>query len=103
MQMYTQRSKDDGSTSYFQKLIITRLPHFEKLDLPQLKLYIETETMTQCFVCCNFRNNILIRYAEVKDEFFCILQMLRIHTGLKKLSKTNVYELHLKKESILYQ
>ena len=26
--------------------------------------------------------------------------MLRIHTGLRKLSKTNVYELHLKKNPL---
>ena len=28
---------------------------------------------------------------------FCILHMIRIHTGFLKLSKKNVYDLHLKK------
>ena len=53
MQMYMQCSKYDGSTSSLQTLIIPRLPHFEKLTLSQFKVYIETETMTNCFVCCN--------------------------------------------------
>ena len=48
--MYMQWSKDDSSTSSFQTLIIPRLPCFEKLDLSQFQLYIETQTMTQCFV-----------------------------------------------------
>ena len=54
MKMYMQWIKDNGSTSSFRKLIIPRLPRFEKLDLSQFQLYIETETTTQCFVCCNF-------------------------------------------------
>ena len=70
MQMYTQWSKDNGYTSSFRKLIITHLPSFEKLDLSQFKLYIETETMTHCFVCCNPQNNILVRSAEVKERVF---------------------------------
>ena len=32
---------------------------------------------------------------KVKNVF-CILHMLRIHTGLRKLSETNVYDPHLK-------
>ena len=61
--------KYDGSTSSFQKLIITRLPRFEKLALSQFKLYNETETMTHCFVCCNCQNTILIRSDEGKESF----------------------------------
>ena len=96
MQMYMQWIEDDGSNSSFQKLIITRLPRFEKLALSQFKVYIETETMNHCFVCFNFQKTILIRYYEGKERVFCILHMLRIHTGLRKLSKKNVYDLHLK-------
>ena len=81
MQMYTQWSKDNGYTSSFRKLIITHLPSFEKLDLSQFKLYIEAQTTTQCFVCRNCKKTILIRFDE---DFFCILHMLRIHTGLRK-------------------
>ena len=92
MQMYMQWSKDDGSTSSFQKSIIPHLPRFEKL---ALYLYIEIETMTQCFVCCNFQKTILIRSAEGKYLKSCILHLLSIHNGLRKLSKTNLYDLHL--------
>ena len=52
--------------------------------------------MTQCFVCCNCQNIILIQSSEGKETFL-YLHMLRIHTSLRKLSKTNVYDLHLKK------
>ena len=97
MKMYMQWSKDYGSTSSFRTLIIPRLPRFEILDFSQFKLYIETQKMTQCFVCCNFQKTILIRSTEGKETFFCILRMLRIHTGLRGLSKTNVYDLNLKK------
>ena len=91
MQMYMQWSKDDGSTSSFRKLTIPRLPPFEKLALSQFKLCIETKRMTQCFVRCNCQKTILIWYADDKEDIFCILHMLRVHTGLQKLSKTNVY------------
>ena len=46
MKMYIPWSKDNGSTSSFQKLIIPRLPHFEKIALSQIKLYVEDQTMT---------------------------------------------------------
>ena len=54
MQMYMQWSKEDSSTSSFQTLIIPRLPSFGKLNLSQFRVYIETQTTTQCFVCCNY-------------------------------------------------
>ena len=57
--------------------------------------------MSQFFVCYNFQKTILIRSAERKEKVFYILHMLRIHTGLRILSWTNVYELHLKKGSHL--
>ena len=60
MQIYMKWIKDNGSTSSFQTLIITRLPRLEKLALSQFKVYIETEKMTQYFVCCNFQKTILI-------------------------------------------
>ena len=59
-QMYMQWRKNYGSTSSFQKLIIPCLPLFEGLDLSQLLLYIEAQTMTQCFVCSNCKNTIFI-------------------------------------------
>ena len=66
---YLQWIKDDGSTSSFLKLIIPRLTFFEKLALSQFRLYIATQTMTQCFVCRNFQKTILIRSTESKDFF----------------------------------
>ena len=42
MKIYMQWSKDDASTSSFRTFIIPRLPLFEKLDLSQFKVYIET-------------------------------------------------------------
>ena len=99
--MYMQWSKDDGYTSSFWKLIIPRLLRFEKLDLSQFKLYIETETTTQCFVWFVYQKTILIRSTEGKEKFFCILHMLRIHYGLRKLIKTDVYDFHIKKRIYL--
>ena len=53
MKTYLQWSKDEGSTLSFRTLIITCLPCFKKLNLSQFKVYIETETMSHCFVCVN--------------------------------------------------
>ena len=69
MKMYMQWSKDDGSTSSFQELTIPCLPRFDKLALSQFKLYIESETIAQFFVCYNFQKAVLIRSAESKDFF----------------------------------
>ena len=101
MQIYIQWSKDDGSTSSSQTLIIPRLPRFYKMSLSKFQLYIEAQTMTQCFVFLNCQNTILIRSDEGKERFFCILHMLRINTGLWKWSKRNVYDLHLLKNKWL--
>ena len=60
MHIYMQWSKYGGSTSSFRTLIISRLPRFDKLALSQFKVYIETETTTHYFVCCNIQNTILI-------------------------------------------
>ena len=70
VKIYFQWSKDDGSTSSFQTFIIPSLPRFEKLTLSQFNLYIETETMTRLFVCCNSQKTVLIRYAEGKERVF---------------------------------
>ena len=66
MKMYIQWSKDYSSTSSSQTFVIPRLPRFDKLTLSPLQLYIEAQTMTQCFVCVNYQNTILVRYAEGK-------------------------------------
>ena len=70
MQIYTEWRKDDGFTSSVRTLIIPRLPSFGKLDFSQFKVYIDTETMTHCFVCCNLQKTIRIRYAEGKERVF---------------------------------
>ena len=82
MQIYMQWSKDNGYTSSNQKLIIECLPHLEKLAFSKFKLYFDVETMTHCYVCDNCQMSIFIQSTNVKEGFFCIIQMLRIHTGL---------------------
>ena len=52
--------------------------------------------MNRCFVFRNCKNTIGIQAAAGKDNVFCILHMLRIHTGLFKWSKPNIFDLHLK-------
>ena len=66
IQMYMQCNKDDGYTSSLQTLIIPRLTRFEKLALSKFQLFIEAQTMTQCFGCRNFKKTIIIRSAEGK-------------------------------------
>ena len=95
--MYMQWSKDNGSTSSYQTLIIPRLPSFGKMALSQFQLYIEAQTTTQCFVWRNCKNTILIWAAEGTKNCFCTLHMLRIYTGLRKWSGEILFDLHLKK------
>ena len=102
MKIYMQWIKYNGSTSSSQILIIPRLPRFEKLDFSQFQLYIEAQTTNQCFVCHNSKKTVLAWFAEDKKKFFCISHMLMVHTGLRKLSKTNVYNLHLKKRCTIH-
>ena len=98
MIMYMQWSKDDSSNSSSQTLIIACMHRFGKLALSKSQLYIDTQTIIQCFVCHNCKNTILIWSAEGKEKVFYILQMLRIHNGLRKFSETNIYDLHLWKK-----
>ena len=73
------------------------LPHFEKMALSQFKVYIEVEKTTQCIVCNNCNMSIFIPYSNVKEGVFCILQMLKIHTGLRKWTKHDRFHILLKK------
>ena len=52
--------------------------------------------MTHCYVCDNCKIIIFIQYSNVKEGLFCILQMLRIHTGLQKWNNNNVYHIDLR-------
>ena len=45
------------------------MPRFEKLALSQFQLYIEAQTMTNCFMCLNLKDTILIRATEGKEFF----------------------------------
>ena len=77
-------------------MIITCLRPFEKLVLSKLQLYIEAQTTTQCFVCRNCKNTILVRPAEDKE-------LLMYSTHVKDTywfvnwSKRNVFDIHLKR------
>ena len=95
IQIYIQWRKYGVSTSSSRTLIIPLLPRFDKLALSPFQLYTETKKMTQYFVCRNFQKTILIRSSDGKEKVFGVLHMLRIHTVLRKLSNTNVYDLHL--------
>ena len=86
IQIYEQWSSDNS---------IECLPHFEKMVLSQFKVYIETGKTTQCIVCNNFNMSIFIPYSNVKEGIFCILQMLRIHTGLRKWNKNDQFHIIL--------
>ena len=55
--------------------------------------------MTHFYVCDHCQMSIFIQSANVKEGFFCILQMLRIHTGLRKWNKNNVYHIHIRKNN----
>ena len=75
MKMYLQWIKDDGSNSSSETLIIPHLPCFEKLAFSPFHLYIEAQTMTQCFVCRNCKNNILIRANKGKEKVFYLTRV----------------------------
>ena len=66
------------------------------MDLSQLKVYIEVDKMTQCYVCNNCNMSIFIQSSNDKEGVFGILKMLRIHTGLRKWNKNNGYHIHLR-------
>ena len=97
MKIYIQWRKYGGSNSSSQTLIIPRLPCFEKLNFSQFHLYIEAQTMNQCFVCHNCKTTIVVWAAAGKDKVFCILHMLRVHTGFRILSDRNVFYFHIQK------
>ena len=73
MQIYMQWRSDNS---------IEGLRHSEKMALSQFKVYIEVENITHCYVCNNCKMSIFIQSSNVKEGLFCILHMLRIHTGL---------------------
>ena len=64
--------------------------------LSQFKVYIEAEKKTQCIVCKNCNMSILIPSSNVKEGVLYILQMLRIHTGLRKWTKKDQFHIILK-------
>ena len=73
------------------------LLHVEKMALSQFNVYIEAGKTTQCIVCNNCNMSNFIPYSNVKEGLFCILQMLKIHTGLRKLTKNDRFHILLKK------
>ena len=92
IQIYEQWSSDNS---------IECLPHYEKMALSQFKVYIEAEKMTQCIVCNNCNMSIYIPSYNVKEGFFCILHMLRIHTGLRKWNKNDRFHIILSEKNPL--
>ena len=48
-------------------------------------------------MCRNYKHTIVIQADAGKEKVFCILHMLRVHTGLRKWIRTNTFNLHLNK------
>ena len=69
--------------------------------LSQFKVNIEAEKMTQCIVCNNCNMSIFIPSFNVKEGVFCLLQMLRIHTGLRKWNKKDPFHIFLRDKNPL--
>ena len=57
--------------------------------------------MSQCIVCNNCNMSIFIQSSNVKEGVFCILQMLRIHTGLRKWNKKDKFHIFLRDKNPL--
>ena len=70
-----QWSSDNSYNSSNQKSIVECLPHFDKLDLSQFKVYIEVETMTHFYVCNICQKSIFIRSAKVKEGFLYFIDV----------------------------
>ena len=85
--IYEQWSSDNS---------IKWLPHFKKMEFSQFKVYIEAGKTTQCIVCNNCNMSIFIPSSNVKEGVFCILHMLRIHTGLRKWNKNDRFHIIIK-------
>ena len=49
--------------------------------------------MSQYIVCNNCNMSIFIQSSNVKEGVFCILQMLRIHTGLRNWNKKDQFHI----------
>ena len=63
--------------------------------MSQFKVYIEAGKTAQCIVCNNCNMSIFIPYSDIKEEVFCILKMLRIHTGLRKWNENDWFHIIL--------
>ena len=57
--------------------------------------------MTQFIVCNNCNMSIFVPSSNVKEGVFCILQMLRIHTGLRKQNKKDRFHIFLRDKNPL--
>ena len=53
--------------------------------------------MTQCIVCNNCNMSIFIPSSNVEEGVFCILKMLKIHTGLRRFTNKDRFHVILKK------
>ena len=57
--------------------------------------------MTQFIVCNNCNMSVFIPSSNVKEWVFCILQMLRIHTGLRKWNKKDRFRIFIRDKNPL--
>ena len=64
--------------------------------LSQFKVYIEVDKMIQWYVRDNCNMSIFIKSSNDKEGVFGILQMLSIHTGLRRWNKMDQYHILLR-------
>ena len=93
--MYMQWVGDDGSLSVSHKLDIQRLPRFESFAFSQFQVYLDSENSKQHFHCRNCKRVYFIQYTDSKANTFSIMHLLRLHTGVRKFCRRNLYDLHL--------
>ena len=74
------------------------------MDLSQLKLYIEVETMTHCYVCDNFQKSIFIRSAKVKEGFLYFIDVKETYwfakSGIRTMYMIYIFAKLIQLESI---
>ena len=63
--------------------------------LSQFKVYIEAGKTTKCIEYNNCNMSIFIPSSNLKEGVFCILQILSIHTGLRKWNENDQFHIIL--------
>ena len=92
--MFNKWAENDGSTTTSQSRDST-LPAFESFALSQFQFYKNSESIN-CFVCKNCNLTFRMSNASIPEQALCFTHLLHLHTGVRKWSRKNVYDQHLK-------